>query len=140
MMVLVDTSVWSLAFRRQQADLGPNEVRTQEELAELVREGRAQMVGPVRQELLSGIRDKIQYSRLLQKLRAFEDASISTEDYEEAASITNECRAKGISGSAIDLLLCAIAVRRNWPIYTTDEDFVRFAKLLPLEIYKRRVL
>ena len=57
MMVLVDTSVWSLALRRKPSNLGARDQAHSEALRELVREGRVQIVGPVRQELLSGIRD-----------------------------------------------------------------------------------
>ena len=56
MMVLVDTPVWSLALRRKQSDLSPREQDLKSALQELVLDGRAQIVGPVRQELLSGIR------------------------------------------------------------------------------------
>ena len=56
MMVLVDTPVWSLALRRKPSDLSPREQGLKSALQELVVDGRAQIVGPVRQELLSGIR------------------------------------------------------------------------------------
>ena len=55
MNVLVDTSVWSLALRRKRETLGDNERVLVRELSELIREGRAKVVGLVRQELLSGI-------------------------------------------------------------------------------------
>ena len=56
MMVLVDTSVWSLALRRMQADLSRGDQDLKTTLQELVQDGRAQIVGPVRQESLFGIR------------------------------------------------------------------------------------
>ncbi len=52
-MVLVDTSVWSLALRRKPEHLSPREQLLVAEWSELVREGRVQMIGPIRQELLS---------------------------------------------------------------------------------------
>jgi len=61
MMVLVDTSVWSVALRRQAGQLTAGEGAVREELAELIREGRARLIGPVRQEVLSGIRTEAQY-------------------------------------------------------------------------------
>ena len=73
MTVLVDTSVWSLALRRRSRSLSAEEELVRGELAELIREGRAQMIGPMRQEVLSGIRSRSQYERLRQDLRAFED-------------------------------------------------------------------
>jgi len=57
MMVLVDTPVWSLALRRKPADLNPREQAPTQAQAELIRESRAQIIGLIRQELLSGIRE-----------------------------------------------------------------------------------
>src|SRR5208337_3484022 len=56
MNVLIDTSVWSLAFRRSRAS-SRREAQMVEELTELIQEGRALLFGPIRQELLSGISD-----------------------------------------------------------------------------------
>ena len=55
MNILVDTSVWSLALRRKTESLNATERFLVAELSELIREGRARLVGLVRQELLSGI-------------------------------------------------------------------------------------
>ena len=134
-MVLVDTSVWSLALRRKQTDLSPAEQALREALRELVREGRAQVVGPVRQELLSGIRQEDGFRQLRDYLRAFDDPQLQVEDYEEAARMNNACRARGIAGSPVDFLICAVALLRNWQVFTTDRDFVRYSKILPLRLY-----
>lgn len=56
MNVLVDTSVWSLALRRKAHDLDTAERLRVEALGELIREGRAKLIGLVRQELLSGVK------------------------------------------------------------------------------------
>ncbi len=138
MIVLVDTPIWSLALRRSGKRLGAEEKAIREELAELIREGRAQMMGPVRQELLSGIREHVQYNRLRDHLRAFEDVPLVTADYEEAARDSNQCRAAGIAGSSIDFLICAVAIRRNWQVFTPDRDFARYAKYLPFDLYVPR--
>ena len=135
MLVLVDTPIWSLALRRQDADLNPREQHLTTELRELIEDGRAQLVGPVRQELLSGIREEPTFKKLRDGLRAFEQASLEIADYEEAARLNNQCRARGIAGSAIDFLICAIALRRNWQVFTTDRDFPRYASVLPLNLY-----
>ena len=68
-------------------------------------------------------------------LRAFDESNLDVVDYEEAAHIRNQCRSRGIAGSAIDFLICAAASRRNWQIFTTDQDFVRYAKAWPLQLY-----
>src|SRR5580693_1843257 len=106
MNVLVDTSVWSLALRRKQETLGDNERLLVIELSELIREGRAKVIGLVRQEMLSGIKSNEQYEKLRVHLRAFPDEPIDTSDYEEAAKAGNRCRTKGIVVSIVDVLLC----------------------------------
>ena len=134
MNVVIDTSVWSLALRRQRSSSAAEAL----ELAELVREGRAAMIGPVRQELLSGVQGQPQYETLREHLRAFPDLALEAEDYEEAAAFFNRCRAKGVQGSNTDFLLCAVAARRRFGILTTDADFPHFAKLLPIALHPPR--
>lgn len=135
MMVLVDTPVWSLALRRRPEHLSSQEQQLTEALAELIREGRVQMLGPVRQELLSGIREEAQFRKLREYLRAFQDDPLQTADYEEAARMNNQCRGQGIAGSAVDFLICAAAHRRGWAIFTTDQDFQNYAEVLPLRLH-----
>jgi predicted nucleic acid-binding protein len=135
MLVLVDTPVWSLALRRKSADLNERELSITRGLEDLIRDGRAQMIGMVRQELLSGIRDKQRFEKLRSYLRAFDDPMLGAADYETAAEMHNLCRARGISGSAIDFLLCAAAERRQWQIFTTDQDFEHYRRVLGLNMY-----
>jgi predicted nucleic acid-binding protein len=134
MNIVVDTSVWSLALRRRKA-LPAIEAL---ELAELIREGRIAMIGPVRQELLSGVASPVHYETLREYLRAFPDVALEPEDYEEAAAFFNRCRAKGIQGSNTDFLICAVASRRQLGILTTDVDFAHFAKVLPIHLHPPR--
>jgi predicted nucleic acid-binding protein len=134
MNVLVDTSVWSLALRRR----APRDTNLERELTELIGEGRVLMLGAIRQELLSGIRANEQFKKLRDSLRSFPDEPLDQEDYEEAASCFNRCRAKGVQGSNTDFLLCAVALRRKIPILTTDDDFRGFAKLLQFELHQAR--
>lgn len=134
MNVLVDTSVWSLALRRNTATPTPET----EELTELIREGRVAMIGAVRQELLSGIRDKKQFTKLRETLRAFPDLELDEIDYEEAAGCFNVCRAAGLQGSNTDFLMCAVSIRRQIAIFTTDLDFERFSKVLDLKLHRSR--
>lgn len=130
MNVLVDTPVWSLALRRKARDRSKQEWTLVQRLAGLVGHGQAQMIGPVRQELLSGIREEAQFLRLREALRLYDDIPIETADYEEAARMSNECRRGGIAGSSIDFLLCAVAKRRRWRLFTTDDDFKHYARIL----------
>ncbi|HWW14567.1 MAG TPA: PIN domain-containing protein [Candidatus Dormibacteraeota bacterium] len=135
MTVLVDTPVWSLALRRKSADLNARERALTVALAELIREGRAQMMGAIRQELLSGIREEERFHKLRNYLRAFEEPGIEILDYEEAARMHNMCRGRGIAGSAVDFVICAVAQRRGWHIFTTDRDFERYGRVLGLKLY-----
>ena len=134
MNVLVDTSVWSLALRRAKRINS----RASEELGELIREGRVSMIGPVRQELLSGIKAKPQFEQLRDHLQNFPDLDLETADYEEAATAFNRCRDRGIQGSNTDFLICAVAMRRRLPIYTTDKDFLHYAKVFKLSLHQPR--
>jgi predicted nucleic acid-binding protein len=138
MNVLVDTSVWSLALRRKNETLSPHERFLVTELSEVIREGRARVIGLVRQELLSGIKTSEQYEKLKLYLRSFPDEAVDTSDYEEAAKAGNRCRTKGVVVSIVDILLCAVAIKREWAIFTTDPDFSSYAKALPLRLHESR--
>src|SRR5215212_6264252 len=133
MKVLVDTAIWSLALRRKSR---PQEPSTTSELASLVKDGRVAIIGPIRQELLSGIRESSDFERLREHLRAFADTDMTPVDFEEAASFYNRCRARGIQGSNTDFLICAIAVRNEFSIFTTDGDFRTLAKVLPIVLHE----
>jgi hypothetical protein len=129
--VLVDTSVWSLVLRRspRRSDEFATELKT------LIEARRAFLIGPIRQELLSGVREPSQFTRLQNDLRAFPDLAIRSEDYEEAAAFFNRCRAQGVQGSNTDFLLCAVATRRSMEILTADRDFTSFEQVLPIRLH-----
>jgi predicted nucleic acid-binding protein len=133
MNVLVDTSIWSLALRRRR-EQNPES----SELAALVKEGRAQLIGPIRQEILSGLRSADQYERLRTHLRSFPDLPIATEDYERAAELFNTCRTHGVQGHHVDFLICAVALREDLDIYTTDKDFSSYAQHIPVRLHAPR--
>ena len=133
MKILVDTSVWSQALRRHAQAATP----IVDELRALIDDGRVAIIGPIRQELLSGIRNRTSFERLRDHLRSFEDEVLTIEDFERAAEHFNACRARGVQGSNTDFLICAAAERRGLPIFTIDTDFVRFARLLPIELHGR---
>lgn len=135
MKILVDTCIWSLALRRTEA-IAPTLV---EELAELVAELRVQLIGPIRQELLSGIKVKKQFAALKKYLAAFPDLPLESADFELAAEFFNLARSKGIQGSNTDFLICAVAHRHQMPIFTTDKDFKRYASVLPVRLYQPRL-
>jgi predicted nucleic acid-binding protein len=133
MRVIVDTCVWSLALRRN-SGVTPAEVA---DLRALVHERRVEVIGPVRQEVLSGVRDEHRFERLRAHLSAFPDIPLEMEDYVEAARCSNRCRSAGVQGSGTDFLLCAVALRRGLAIFTTDADFLRYAEVLGVLLYRR---
>lgn len=131
MRVLPDTPIWSAALRRRGG--AANAYRA--EMARLVNHGAVEIMGPIRQELLSGIREQSQFEQVREHLRRFPDLQITTDDYEEAASFCNRCRSKGIQGSATDFLICAVATQKDLVIFTDDRDFVSYSKVLPIRLY-----
>ncbi|MEA5115539.1 MAG: PIN domain-containing protein [Geobacteraceae bacterium] len=135
MKILVDTSIWFLALRRNL----PTDCPEVTELTELIRELRVQIIGPVRQEILSGVKNRSQFLKLRNHLRAFPDLEVTTQDYEAAAEFFNICRGKGIQGSNTDFLICAIAARHKTPIFTTDSDFTLFQPHLPITLHSPRI-
>lgn len=137
---MVDTSVWSLSLRRIPSALNEKERAIAAELRELISEGQAQLMGLVRQEILSGIRNPAQFDKLRLMLRAFPDVSVDAADHEAAARDSNFCKSKGITASVVDTLICAVARGRDWSLFTTDADFDRLARLLPVRIHTPRRL
>lgn len=134
MKVLVDTSVWSLAFRRKR--IKPDEQLTVQQLQALILEGDACMTGAIRQEVLSGIKHQKQYEKLKIRLQAFDDLAAAQRDHEIAADMFNQCRRKGVQGSHIDFLICAIATNARMPIFAVDGDFPHYAEIIPIELYQ----
>lgn len=135
MKVLVDTPIWSLALRRRRTELPHKDRHLVAAWSRLIADNLVFLPGPVRQEILSGVRDAAVFDRLREYLRAFNDEPLTADDYEEAARCSNRCRAAGVSGSSVDFLLCAAAIRRGAAIFTTDQDFAHYARVLPLQLH-----
>jgi predicted nucleic acid-binding protein len=131
MKILVDTSVWSLALRRRQVDLSPYI----KELVKLITDMQVQMIGSIRQEILSGIKTEAHFVSVKQHLQAFPDLPLVADDYEYAAELFNILRGKGIQGSNTDFLICSVALRHSMPIFTTDNDFILFARHIPIKLH-----
>jgi len=131
MNIIVDTCVWSMVLRRNDPDR-----KLMEKLTELISEGRVVMLGSIRQEILSGVADRKQFQKLKSKLSAFMDLTLRTEHYETAASFYNKCREKGVQGSHIDYLICAVSIVEKMALFTTDKDFNHYKKHLGIRLYK----
>jgi predicted nucleic acid-binding protein len=130
--VLVDTPIWSYALRTRQTEYS-YEI---DQLESLIRDQRALIIGPIRQEILSGYSDFKKFEELKEKLSYFENSLIQDSDYESAAEMCNQCRIKGIQGSHIDFLICAVANRLDVPIFTTDKDFPLYRKVLSIKLFE----
>ncbi|MBT8342745.1 MAG: PIN domain-containing protein [Desulfatitalea sp.] len=133
MKIIVDTCVWSLALRRDNKSDDP--VVTA--LKQLIHDARVQLLGPIRQEILSGIKSTSQFDQISEILRAFPDTPLLSNDYELAAKFFNRCRGKGIQGSNTDFLICSVADRLKMPIFTVDNDFLHFSVHLPIHLFMR---
>ena len=131
MSSIVDTSVWSLALRRSPS---PQASPIAAQLQALIASDGAIVLGAIRQEILSGVRSAEQFTQLRDYLRVFPDVALASEDYELAADFFNTCRRNGIQGSNTDCLICAVAHRRNYSIFTTDNDFQGFQVYIPVQL------
>lgn len=131
MSVLADTSVWSLAlWRKKTAQPSPQEVHLTTLLAEAIRDGSIVMIGPIRQELLSGIKEEAQFRKLKLALETYRDEELETRDYEEAARLYNLCRSRGVECGPFDILMCAVAWLRGWRILTNDTSMTRCLEII----------
>lgn len=129
MKVIVDTDVWSEAFRKKS---GRNSLFCNE-LELLVQESRVQMIGPIRMEILCGLKDAQVFERIENSLRAFPDRVLDSEVFVLASKFFNLCRSKGIQGSNTDFIICACSVLWKSPILSKDKDYGHYRKLLPIE-------
>ncbi len=132
MKVLVDTTIWSYALRTSNKEY-QCEI---DQLISLIRDQRTLIIGPIRQEILSGYSDFRKFERLKEKLSYFENTPVQDCDYELAAELCNQCRKKGIQGSHIDFLICAVAKRLDVSIFTTDKDFFHYRDIISINLFE----
>jgi predicted nucleic acid-binding protein len=133
-MVLVDTPVWSLALGRRVVDLSKHEHLLTQTLYRLIEQGQVQLLGSIRQEVLSGIREESVFRRIREHLSDFLNVGLDEHDYEEAASISNLCRARGVAASPVDMLVCSVSLRHEWEIFTTDLDFLQYRRVVRIRL------
>jgi predicted nucleic acid-binding protein len=132
--VLVDACVWSLLLRRRNrtAASGDGQLLLAS-LTEAIQDGRVAMIGPIRQEILSGIKYLAQFETLRAALEAFPDEPLTTFHYEQAARLFNLCRSRGVECGSTDILVCAVAVQMQWAILTYDRALERCIGVLRAE-------
>ena len=133
MTLLVDTSVWSLALRRDAPAASPQvrALRVALDGAEMV-----VTTGLVLQELLQGFAGPRARSDIIERFAALPFLSPDREDHVEAAEIRNRCRRAGVQVGTIDALLAQLCIRHSLTLLTADKDFVRAASHCPLRVWK----
>jgi predicted nucleic acid-binding protein len=130
--LLVDTSVWSLALRRDSPAYQP-EVRA---LGDALETGELVVTtGLVLQELLQGFSGPKARESILDRFNALPFLHPDRTDHIKAASLRNQCRRKGIQVGTIDALLAALCLRHGLSLLTTDGDFRRIAKVTQLTVW-----
>ena len=117
---LVDTSVWSLALRRDFEQVAPEVEELREALL-----GAEPVVttGVVVQEVLQGFAGPEDRARLLERLSALDSVRPDLEDHVEAAGIRTACRRRGVQIGTIDALIIQLCRRHDLVLLSTDGDF-----------------
>ncbi len=133
-MLFVDTSVWSLALRRDQV---PAHVPQVTRLRQALQAGEELFTtGLVLQELMQGIKGPQERPAVLARFSALPMLVPDRRDHAEAAILHSTCRQAGIQAGTIDVLLAQLCIRHGLVMLTTDGDFVRIASVAPLEVWQ----
>jgi predicted nucleic acid-binding protein len=131
MKVLVDTCTWSLLLRRKRSTVLSTEEQSMVTLLrEAIQDGRVAMIGPIRQELLSGVKHEAQFEKLRNALGDFPDVQLMRHHFEEAARLFNLCQGKGVACGATDILICAVAELERFELLTADQGLRRCIEVL----------
>ena len=126
MHIVVDTSVWSAVLRRRQVDESDSYVgafRTH-----LARGDSLLLVGPIIQELLSGLKRPEDFNRVVEGLNLFPLIPLRRSTYVMAARLSNDCQRVGVQAGQIDALIAATCIEGRYPLLTADLDLLRIAK------------
>ncbi len=134
-MIVVDTSVWSNAFRRRARHAPEEPSAPAAVLRALIAEHQpVALPGIVLQELLSGVRSTNQFNQLRADLSLFPVVIAETDDHVEAARIVNACMRAGAAIASIDALIAALTMRVRGELLTCDRDFERIADHTALRV------
>ena len=133
MSLFVDTSVWSLAFRRDQASAAP-EVRA---LREALEGGDTVLTtGLILQELLQGFAGPRARKDIIDRFAALPFLAPDRQDHIDAAELRNRCRRAGLQIGMIDAALAQLCIRHELTLLTTDNDFILAAGHCPLRVWR----
>ena len=133
MSLFVDTSVWSVAFRRDSPGDNPEPGRLREALAS--REA-VYTTGIVLQELLQGFRGPTARDAILERFASLPMIVPERNDHVAAAEIRNTCRRHGVQLGTVDALLVRLCLRHDLELLTADGDFLHAARHTPLRIWR----
>lgn len=135
MALLVDTSVWSLAFRRDTDSNAPQVAALRTALG-----GTETVVttGLVLQELLQGFGGPRAHRDIVARFAALALVVPDRDDHIGAAALRNRCRRAGVQIGTIDALLAQLCIRHELQLLTTDHDFTLAARHCPLRVWKPR--
>jgi predicted nucleic acid-binding protein len=118
--LFVDTSVWSLAFRRDM----PSPASERRELVRAIEAGEELVTtGLVLQELLQGFSGPRDRRQILDRFAALALLVPDRRDHVDAAELRNKCRRRGIQIGTIDALMAQLCLRHDLTMLTTDKDF-----------------
>jgi predicted nucleic acid-binding protein len=130
--LFVDTSVWSLAFRRD----APTAAGERHELVRAIEAGEEIVTtGLVLQELLQGFSGPRDRTQILERLTALPLLIPDRRDHVDAAELRNKCRRGGIQIGTIDALLAQLCLRHDLTMLTTDSDFRNIARHCALKLW-----
>ena len=133
MSLFVDTSVWSLALRRNEPPGAP-EVKA---LRQALEGGEIVVTtGLILQELLQGFAGPRASKDIVERFTALPLLVPDRQDHIDAADLRNRCRRAGVQIGTIDALLAQLCVHHKIALLTTDNDFVRAASYCPLRLWK----
>lgn len=135
MNLFVDTSVWSLAFRRDAVPDVPEVLRLR---AALTGGEPVFMTGIVLQELLQGYRTPKAAERIIDRFAQIAMVTPTRGDYIGAARLHNRCRSRGVQAGTIDALLTRICIRHDLIMLSTDREFSHIADWTPLKLWRAR--
>jgi len=134
MSLLVDTSVWSLAFRRDVRSSVP-EV---DALRAAIDGGDAILsTGLILQELLQGFAGPRSRKDIVDRFAALPLLVADRQDYIDAAELRNVCRRAGVQMGTIDALLSQLCIRHELILLTTDGDFTLAARHCSLRVWRK---
>ncbi|MDN5924497.1 MAG: PIN domain-containing protein [Xanthomonadales bacterium] len=131
MSLFVDSSVWSLALRRDT----PADHAVVDILRRALVDGDTLVItGIVLQELLQGFRGPKDQIRIIERLQALPFLSPSRGTYIQAATLRNTCRRKDVQLGTVDALIAQPCIEHDLALLTADKDFVHAARFVPLRL------